>query len=129
MRTGKQERETFMQAVWIEIPVVNITRAATFYRTIFDLPPVEIMDDGVRKTATLINANPGISLNQTAGFTPSDKGVYVYFQLSGTDSNPLLKVEEAGGKIVQEKTSMGDAGWYASVLDTEGNIIGLYFAS
>ena len=118
-----------MQSVWVEIPVLDIERAATFYRTIFNLPADdEVRDDGVRRTLNLVNSNPGISLNQTAAFQPSDRGVYVYFQANADAPNPLDLVEEAGGKIVEARTSMGEAGFYASVLDTEGNIIGLYFA-
>lgn len=117
-----------MQAVWIEIPVADINRAAAFYQTVFGLPATEIVDDGVRKTVTLVNANPGISLNQTANFFPSDKGVYVYFQANADAGNPLDRVVAAGGKLIQEKTSMGEAGFYASILDTEGNVIGVYFA-
>ena len=36
----------------------------------------------------------------------------------------LFKV--AGGKIVEPKTSMGPAGYYATVLDSEGNVFALY---
>ncbi len=116
-----------MQAVWVEIPVVDLERAATFYQTVFGLPAGKIDDDGVRRTLTLFNPTEGgmgISLNQNAGFEPSDKGVYVYFRSEG---DTLEKVTAAGGKVVQDKTSMGDAGTFASIQDTEGNVLGLYF--
>ena len=115
-----------MQAVWVEIPVRDLERAATFYQTVFGLPAGEISDDGVRRTLTLFSPTDsggiGISLNETADFEPSDTGIYVYFR-SGGDS--LEKVTDAGGKIVQGRTSM-DVGTYASIQDTEGNGLGLY---
>lgn len=50
----------------------------------------------------------------------------VYFDC-GEDLMPALnRVGGAGGTIVTGKTSMGDDGNYASVLDTEGYLIGLY---
>jgi hypothetical protein len=42
----------------------------------------------------------GISLNQTAGFEPSDKGIFVYLR---PECESLGKVIDAGGKIVQGK--------------------------
>ena len=119
------------RAVWIEIPVNDLEWAMAFYQAVFDLPAAEIADDGERRTATLLNGGaegqtPGISLNQTANFTPSDKGVYVYFDCGSESTSYLPKVEAAGGKVIQPETSMGGAGYFASVLDTEGNMIGLY---
>jgi len=70
------------RAVWIEIPVNDLERAMAFYQAVFDLQPTEITDDGKRRTTTLLNGGnegqaPGISLNQTKNFSPSDKGVYI----------------------------------------------------
>jgi len=116
--------------VWVEVPVKNIERAARFYEAVLDLPESEISDDGVRRTAILYGGSQdgkaGISLNQTKDFEPSDKGVYVYLNAGADLSEHLLRVEPAGGKIVTGKTSMGAAGFYASFLDTEGNLLGLY---
>jgi len=35
-------------------------------------------------------------------------------------------VEKAGGKIAMPKTQIGEAGWIAVILDTEGNSMGLH---
>ncbi len=118
------------QVIWVEIPVKDIQRALKFYQTVFELGDIAINDDGERQTAILFYdeamAKPGISLNQTANFEPSDKGLYVYLDC-GEDLTPTLnRVEGAGGKIAVGKTSMGEAGRYASVIDTEGNLIGLW---
>lgn len=120
-----------MQAVWIEFPVKDLDRAMAFYQTVFDLQPTEIVDDGVRRTTTLVSmtpesGSPGISLNQTVNFEPSNNGAYVYLDV-GPDLTPnLARVVAAGGTVVAPKTSMGSAGNYATVLDTEGNLLGLY---
>jgi uncharacterized protein len=118
------------QAVWIEIPVKDIERALKFYQTLFELEAIEITNDGVRRTATLFGdptgQKAGISLNQTANFEPSDKGVFVYLDAGEDLTEHLNRVEPAGGKVVEGKTSMGEAGWFASFTDTEGNLLALY---
>lgn len=120
-----------LKTVWIEIPVNDLERAMAFYQAVFDLQPTEIREDGERRTTTLFNGGaegqpPGISLNQTSNFSPSDKGVYIYLDCGSESTSFLPKVEAAGGKVIQGETSMGSAGYFASVLDTEGNMIGLY---
>ena len=117
-------------AIWIEIPVKDIERALKFYQAVFEFGSVKVVDDGERQTATIFyeqgSGRPGISLNQTTNFEPCDKGVYVYLDCGEDLTDHLNRVEPAGGKVVARKTSMGEAGQYASVLDTEGNLIGLW---
>lgn len=122
-----------LKAVWIEIPVKDIDRALAFYQAVFQIGPFEVMDDGVRRTAVIASEAgtevPGISLNQTASFEPSDHGVYLYLDSGEELTLPLGRVEGAGGKVLTEKIDMEGAGYYASILDTEGNLIGLYSAT
>jgi predicted enzyme related to lactoylglutathione lyase len=119
-----------MQAVWIEIPVKDLDRAMAFYQAVFQLEPTEIATDDVRRTTTLASTTPeggvGISLNQTKNFEPSSKGTLVYLDTGEDLTQHLNRVEPAGGKVVEPKTSMGEAGYYATFLDTEGNILALY---
>jgi predicted enzyme related to lactoylglutathione lyase len=93
----QKERTVGMQAFWVEIPVHDLERAATFYQTVFGLSAGEIDDDGVRRTLDLVNPTDsggiGISLNQTANFEPSDKGIFIYFRSEG---DSLEKVIDAG---------------------------------
>ncbi|HML21724.1 MAG TPA: VOC family protein [Aggregatilinea sp.] len=121
-----------LKVVWVEIPVKDLDRALKFYNTVFGLTASEVADDGVRRTVVLAYEHgtdkPGISLNQTANFEPSDHGVYVYLDCGEDLVAPMGRVEAAGGKVLTEKTYMEDAGYYASVLDSEGNLIGLYSA-
>jgi predicted enzyme related to lactoylglutathione lyase len=119
-----------MQAVWVEIPVEDLARAAAFYQAVFDVPAGEVTDDGTRRTVTLANPSGegavGISLNQTAAFLPSDKGPLVYLGAAG---DALERVEASGGKVLEGKTSMGDAGSFALILDSEGNQFALFFSA
>lgn len=119
-----------MQAVWIEIPVEDLDRALAFYQSVFQLESVETVDDGVRRTATITNTTeqgaPGISLNKTANFAPGSNGPLVYLDAGEDLTDALQRVEPAGGKVIEGKTSMGDAGNYATVSDSEGNTLALY---
>ena len=36
------------------------------------------------------------------------------------------RVEQAGGKVEQPKTSIGEHGFIALIRDTEGNVVGLH---
>ncbi|GIK30392.1 MAG: VOC family protein [Anaerolineae bacterium] len=120
-----------LQIVWFEIPVHDIERAVAFYTAAFGLDEVKIMDDGTRRTATLRNTSeggiPGVSLTQTPGFEPSNqRGPWAYLDAMSDFDAAVARVKAAGGTIVAEKTSMGEAGSYASILDTEGNLLALY---
>jgi hypothetical protein len=119
-----------MHVVWVEIPVSDLNRAMAFYQAVFDLQPTEVGDDGMRRTTTLANTTPegrsGVSLNQTANFAPSNTGPLVYIDAGEDLRHHLSRVESAGGKVVEPKTSMGDAGYYATILDTEENVLALY---
>ncbi|MAS35563.1 MAG: glyoxalase [Anaerolineaceae bacterium] len=117
-----------IQVVWVELPVKDIERAVKFYQDALGVE-AEIVDDGVRKTATLAHeSGVGISLNQTTNFEGSDKGAFVYVY-AGEDIDAVLpRIEPAGGKVLTQKTSMGAAGYYATIHDTEGNVLALYSA-
>lgn len=121
------------KAGWVEIPVKDIKRAAKFYETVFELAEGEVYDDEGERLVIVYHmgsdaGEAGVSLNQTANFEPSDKGIFVYFNAGEDLTGHLNRVEGAGGKIVQGKTAMGDSGHYASIQDTEGNVIGLHSA-
>ena len=120
-----------MQPVWIEIPVKDLERAMKFYQALFALEATEVGADDVRRTTTLYyspEGGLGVSLNQTNNFEPSDKGTLVYLDAGEDLTEHLKRVEPAGGTVVEPKTSMGEAGYYATFRDTEGNLLALYSA-
>lgn len=117
---------------WFEIPVADMDRAKIFYETVFGIK-IHVEKFG----ETLMGwfpfpKNPqargaGGSLVQNSGFYhPSDKGTLIYFSsLEITDE--LNRVNEAGGKVLQEKTLIrDDIGFMALFLDCEGNRIALH---
>ena len=117
-----------LKAIWIEIPVSELDRAMKFYQTVFDLEATEIIADEVRRISILPTADgaANVSLNQTANFTPSDQGTLAYFTVAGDLQRTLEKVETAGGTIVDGKTPRGNFGFFALILDSEGNLLTLH---
>jgi hypothetical protein len=50
-----------------------------------------------------------------------------WFEIPVTDlAEPLSKVEKAGGKILLPKTSIGQNGFMAHFIDSEGNKVALH---
>ncbi len=56
---------------------------------------------------------------------PSQEGTLVYFS-SEDLATELELVESSGGKIVVPKTNIGEFGFFAQIIDSEGNKIGLH---
>jgi predicted enzyme related to lactoylglutathione lyase len=76
--------------------------------------------------ADMMNGGVGGGLAQGEGFEPSDKGTVVYLNDGDDLSLPLSKVEQAGGKIIQPKTSIGENGFMAHFIDIEGNRVAFH---
>ncbi len=110
---------------WVEVPATNIERAAEFYSKVLNFE-IQVMDFGKEKMACFPGGEGAIS--QATDFIPSENGVLVSFQ-AGEGLNEVLKiVTENGGKVVQSKTKIEaeGRGYFALIIDTEGNRIGLY---
>jgi predicted enzyme related to lactoylglutathione lyase len=113
---------------WFEIPVTDFTRAKKFYETIMEvemLTPFSGMEYAMFP-ANMQNGGIGGGIVKEEGFKPSQEGVLVYLNGGEDLSTPLSKIEQAGGKIVKPKTSLGDHGFMAQFIDTEGNRIALH---
>lgn len=108
---------------WIEIPTNNIERAATFYNTVLDID-MKVMEAMGMKTAFFphtTETHSGGCLMQGPNYEPSDKGAIVYLN-GGEDLQVALdRVTDAGGKIILPRTGIGQNGFMAHIIDTEGN--------
>lgn len=114
---------------WFEIPVTDFARAKKFYETLFGAEIMEVpFPDGKygMLPSDMQNGGIGGGIVQGEGFVPSDKGTIVYLNGGEDLSTPLSKVEAAGGKIIMPKTSIGENGFMAHFIDTEGNRVALH---
>lgn len=112
---------------WFEIPVTDIRRAVTFYNKVFGWD-LEIMDAGELQFAffSYPENRTGGSLTCGDAYIPGAEGAVIFLYAGKKLDEPLGRVEGAGGKIVLPKHSIGEHGYTAWFLDTEGNRIGMH---
>src|SRR5437870_13456661 len=114
---------------WFEIPVKNFNRAKKFYSTVLGEEVSEMPHPTLKYgmlPADMQNGGIGGGIVEGEGYEPCDKGALIYLNGGEDLSVPLSKIENAGGKIIQEKTSIGQNGFMAIFTDTEGNKVALH---
>lgn len=117
---------------WFEIPVSDMERAMTFYEKVFDVTlsrnKIKEVDMAWFPYVKDGNGSAGTLVHNEEFYTPSQSGVLVYFMSRGDDLTvELSRVEEAGGKVLVEKTAISDEhGFMAVFEDTEGNRVALH---
>lgn len=114
---------------WFEIPVIDMERAKKFYSQVFDYEFQDIpFGDAQMSFFPGKMENPGAagSLFKGPMAVPSTEGVTIYIEINPDLQSAIDRVEEAGGKILLQKTSIGEFGFMGYFLDTEGNRVGLH---
>lgn len=114
---------------WFEIPAKDLERSKKFYETIFGFKMETFEMDGTKMaffpwTRGSGKATGGIA--QSANHTPSMQGTIVYLNANPKMDPVLAKVEAAGGKVLLPKTNIGENGFMAFIMDTEGNNVGIH---
>ena len=115
--------------IWFEIPVSDLQRARKFYAAALGVdlgPPVQMGPSTMSFFPMEQNAvGAGGALLHSPQAQPSQQGVTIYFSVESID--PVLKrIEAADGKICLPRTSIGQYGFIAQFLDTEGNRVALH---
>ncbi|MBK7232668.1 MAG: VOC family protein [Saprospiraceae bacterium] len=113
---------------WFEIGCVDLERAKSFYAEVFEasfeyvpMPDAPMyMFAGSPESIGAMGA-----LVKSENNSPSADGTIVYF---GSEDVAVEagRVDAAGGKLLFPKTSIGEFGFIAQFMDTEGNRIGLH---
>jgi hypothetical protein len=114
---------------WFEIPAKNFDRACAFYSSVLD-GQIHIMDTPTNLKYGFLPGGTtdgvGGAIVKGSGYEPTDKGSVVYLNGGDDLSVPLNRVEKAGGKIIMPKTSIGENGFMAHFIDSEGNRVALH---
>ena len=119
---------------WFEIYVQDINRAKGFYEAVLniklerlntkspEMPEMwafPMVRDGAGATGALV---------KMSGFPSGGNSVLVYFVCADC-ATEAGRVAKAGGRIQREKFPIGDYGFIALAVDTEGNMFGLHSMS
>jgi predicted enzyme related to lactoylglutathione lyase len=110
--------------VHFEIPADDIERAKRFYSELFgwqfSTPPgfddYWFFDTGDPNH----DAGGGILSRQAAG-----QGIVHYIQVESV-ADYAAKIQELGGQVVYPKAPVPGMGWFAQLLDTEGNCFAIW---
>ena len=113
---------------WFEIYVQDMPRARVFYEEVFGVG-LERIGDGQPELwkfpQSMTDYGASGALARMDGFEPSGNGTLVYFSCKDCAAE-LARVAGAGGKVQQEKFSIGDYGSIGLAIDTEGNMFGVH---
>ena len=112
---------------WFELPAENFSRACKFYGEVLEttLQPYNMGDTQMGFFPTKDNGVGGCVIHGD-GSKPSAEGALVYLNGGDDLSVPLSRVESAGGKVILPKTNIGENGFYAIFMDTEGNRVAFH---
>lgn len=117
---------------WCEIYVQDMNRAKQFYESVFKVtleklesPDTDTDTDMWAFPMSMESVGASGALVKMDGFKSGSSGTIPYFHCNEV-AVELERVVTAGGKIHKPKTSIGQYGFMALIVDTEGNIIGLH---
>lgn len=117
-------------ASWFEIYVQDMTRAKKFYEETFQVTLQHLESPEVELWAfppLMQPDNPGCAgaIVKMEGKDSGVGGTIVYFSCDDC-AVEASRAKQSGGRIHQEKRSIGEYGFIALVYDTEGNMFGLH---
>lgn len=113
---------------WFEIATNNLERAKKFYSAVFkrDFQLIEMPDSKMYMFAGGPDAKGAVgALVSSEQNKPSSDGTIVYFECEDV-ANETSRVQQSGGKLLFPKMSIGEFGYIAQCIDTEGNRIGFH---
>ncbi|MES9833656.1 MAG: VOC family protein [Candidatus Thiodiazotropha sp. L084R] len=116
---------------WFEIYVDDLQRARDFYESVF-VVSLEKLGDPTDSGIEMLSFPSDMekygatgALVKMDGFNAGGNSTLVYFSCEDCAIEES-RVKAAGGTIQQSKTSIGEYGYISTVIDTEGNMIGLH---
>jgi hypothetical protein len=116
------------RAVWFDVPVADLDRAAAFYRAVLG---VRVDKEQFDKFSFCViehdQGNGGCLVLEPQGVVKG--GILVYMNVDGRIRDAVAQVKPHGGKVLQDTHAIGPHGFRAIVEDSEGNRIALHSVS
>ncbi|WP_035382743.1 VOC family protein [Ferriphaselus sp. R-1] len=113
---------------WFEIYVQDMARAQRFYEAVFQTTLETLEANGLEMRAFKMERDlwgAAGALVKMEGVCSGGNSTLVYFSCEDC-ATEAGRVIAAGGQIARPKFSIGQYGFIALALDTEGNMIGLH---
>ena len=117
---------THNRAVWFDIPVADLDRAAAFYGDVLAINVEKSQFDNFSFCVLEHDDGNGGCLVPNAGEVASTAGILLYLNVDGRMREAMARVAALGGKVVEPAHAIGPHGYRAVVLDSEGNRIALH---
>jgi uncharacterized protein len=117
--------------IWFEIYVQDMERAQKFYESVLrvQLEPLSAPDAGTMEMLAfpmdMNKLGASGALVKMEGFPSGGNSTLIYFSCLDC-AVEASRVVAAGGRIQREKMSIGEYGFIALAIDTEGNMFGLH---
>ena len=113
---------------WFEIYVQDMPRAKAFYEKVFQVKLEELKAPDIEMWSfpmQMDKSGASGALVHMKGMPSGGNSTLVYFSCEDC-AVEAGRVTGAGGKIQNPKMSIGEYGFIALVVDTEGNMFGLH---
>lgn len=112
-------------AVWFDIPVADLDRAAAFYAAVLG---VKVHQEKFGEMSLGVidhhDGNGGCLVVNPAEVCAT--GVLLYLNTGGRIRDAVRRVESHGGRVLEPIHSIGPHGFRAVVIDSEGNRVALH---
>jgi predicted enzyme related to lactoylglutathione lyase len=117
---------------WTDIPVTNLDRAIKFYSAILG-KEVRRLSEGRMEYGLLPheeqNASGCLVVRGDSGGVdnrPSANGPLIYLSVEGRLDEAVETARKNGGKVLRARQKIGEHGFRAVIIDSEGNRIALH---
>ena len=114
---------------WFEIPVRDLDRAEAFYGEVCD-QPLQREPMGESTLAVFPKSADGVGgclFASPQGPAPTTEGTLVYLNAGPSLDAALARALRAGGQVALPRTALPEGmGFFAHIIDCEGNRVGLH---
>jgi len=112
---------------WFEIPTADIARAQQWYEHVLDLTLQPLPNGEPGAFFPVQESGVAGALVQRTDAKPASHGTKVFLNADGKMDASLKRAEKLGARITVPRTEIaGGFGYFACLIDSEGNHIGLH---